>query len=65
MTIKLLTTLCGPAGNLHPGTHTLDAAREKALVDAGCAEFVKQHGQAETARRRPAENAALQHVGKK
>jgi hypothetical protein len=64
MTIKLLTTLCGPDGNLHPGPHSLDAARERALVDAGCAQYVKQQGKAETARRRAPETAALQHVAR-
>lgn len=62
VTIKLLTTLCGPDGNLYPGQHTLDPAQEKALVDAGAASFVKQQGQAETAQRRAGENAARQHV---
>lgn len=65
MTIKLRTTLCGPEGNLYPGLHTLTAAREKALVDAGCAEFVKQQGQAETTRARQPENAAQQHVARR
>jgi hypothetical protein len=62
MTINLRTTLCGPDGNLAPGQHTLDAARERALVDAGCAEFVKDDGRAETALAREPENAARQHV---
>lgn len=62
MTVKLLTTLCGPDGTRHPGTHTLDAAQEKALLARGFAVPVKQDGQAETARRRAPETAARQHV---
>jgi hypothetical protein len=60
MTIKLLTLLCGPDGNLEPGEHTLDAEREKVLVDAGCAEFVRQN-YAEAAVSRRGENAAMPH----
>jgi hypothetical protein len=62
MTVKLLTTLCGPEGTRHPGTHTLSPALEKALLDGGYAMPVKQEGQAESARRRTPENAARQHV---
>ncbi len=66
--IKLRTVMSGPEGVFHPGVHTFDAAREKALVEAGYAEPVPASLAArhvETAVARPAENAAAAHTARR
>jgi hypothetical protein len=66
--IKLRTVMSGPDGIFQPGVHTFDAAREKALIEAGYAEpvpasLVQRH--VETATARPGENAAVAHSARR
>lgn len=65
MSVVLKTTMAGPTGVSHPGERLeLGAALERDLVERGFADFVKQQGKAETARRRAPETAALQHLSR-
>src|SRR5437667_174932 len=53
--ILLKTTLAGPRGTLHPGTHDVDAALARELIGARVAEPVQTPAKiAETAMRKPA-----------